>query len=107
VTCSSAPINQTYMFSSYQPTPTCASNRLWALDRKTFRRIVCYSTQKSRLLHEGFLERVPILVRPRTTGKPSPLWANARADWCRVRWRGIAYTYHTDVDDTGPRVVSC
>ena len=37
-------------------TVTCTTDiKLWALDRKNFRSIVIYSTQKSRELHEGFL----------------------------------------------------
>ena len=34
---------------------------MWALDRRTFRRIVSHATQRARRMHEGFLERVPIL----------------------------------------------
>jgi hypothetical protein len=35
--------------------------KLWALDRRTFLRIVSFATQRARRLHEGFFERVPIL----------------------------------------------
>ena len=34
---------------------------LWALDRRTFRHVVSSGTQRARRMHEGFLERVPIL----------------------------------------------
>lgn len=35
--------------------------KLWAIDRTTFRGFVCDHTNRKRKLHEGFLEKVPLL----------------------------------------------